>query len=81
MRAACDVLGQRAARGMQVKASGGIRSLEGAVAMLRAGAGRLGTSSGVWIMQEGRRVVAEKETGRPGGGVTRLYTGDSVGGY
>ena len=81
MRAACDVLGQRAARGMQVKASGGIRSLEGAVAMLRAGAGRLGTSSGVWIMQEGRRVVAEKERGRPEGGVTRLYTDDSVGGY
>ena len=81
MRAACDVLGQRAARGMQVKASGGIRSLEGAVAMLRAGAGRLGTSSGVWIMQEGRRVVAEKERGGPGGGATRLYTDDSVGGY
>lgn len=81
MRAACDVLGQRAARGMQVKASGGIRSLEGAVAMLRAGAGRLGTSSGVWIMQEGRRVVAEKGKGRPGGEVTRLYTDDSVGGY
>lgn len=81
MRAACDVLGQRAARGMQVKASGGIRSLEGAVAMLRAGAGRLGTSSGVWIMQEGRRVVAEKGKGRLGGGVTRPYTDDSVGGY
>ena len=81
MRAACDVLGQRAARGMQVKASGGIRSLESAVAMLRAGAGRLGTSSGVRIMQEGRRVVAEKGRGRPGGGVTRLYTDDSVGGY
>ena len=81
MRAACDVLGQRAARGMQVKASGGIRSLEGAVAMLRAGAGRLGTSSGVWIMQEGRMVVAEKERGRPEGGVTRLYADDSVGGY
>ena len=81
MRAACDVLGQRAARGMQVKASGGIRSLESAVAMLRAGAGRLGTSSGVRIMQEGRRVVAEKGRGRPGDGVTRLYTDDSVGGY
>ena len=81
MRAACDMLGQRAARGMQVKASGGIRSLEGAVAMLRAGAGRLGTSSGVGIMQEGRRVVAEKEKGRPEGGVTRLYTDDSVEGY
>lgn len=37
-----------------VKASGGVRSYETAVAMIEAGADRLGTSSGVKIMQEAR---------------------------
>ena len=37
--------------GMGVKASGGIRSLKDAQAMVKAGAVRLGTSSGVAIMQ------------------------------
>jgi len=37
-----------------VKASGGIRTLERALAMLAAGADRLGTSSGVAIMEEAR---------------------------
>ena len=36
---------------MQVKASGGVRSLEDAKAMIDAGATRLGTSSGVSIMK------------------------------
>ncbi|KAF2467204.1 aldolase [Lindgomyces ingoldianus] len=68
-------------RKMQVKASGGIRSLADATKMLEAGATRLGTSSGLWIMQEGRKVVEEKEGRRPGG-VSRLYTDDdSAGGY
>jgi len=35
---------------VKVKASGGVRSLETAVSMLRAGADRLGTSSGVSIV-------------------------------
>jgi len=34
---------------VKVKASGGIRSLEAAISMLRAGADRLGTSSGISI--------------------------------
>jgi deoxyribose-phosphate aldolase len=37
--------------GIQVKASGGIRSLEDAKKMLELGATRLGTSSGVKIIQ------------------------------
>ncbi len=37
-----------------VKASGGIRNLDQALAMLAAGADRLGTSSGVRIMEEAR---------------------------
>ncbi|KAF2643318.1 deoxyribose-phosphate aldolase [Massarina eburnea CBS 473.64] len=70
---------------MEVKASGGIRGLEDARKMLEAGATRLGTSSGVWIMQEGRSVVEQKKKGNEGNndrpGATRLYTDDSVGGY
>ena len=37
--------------GLQVKASGGIRDKEAALAMIEAGAVRLGTSSGVKIVQ------------------------------
>jgi deoxyribose-phosphate aldolase len=40
-------------RDMKVKASGGIRSYEDAVALIKAGADRLGTSAGVTIA-EGR---------------------------
>jgi len=39
------------AHGLQVKASGGIRDKETAIAMLNAGASRLGTSSGVKIIK------------------------------
>ncbi len=42
----------------EVKASGGVRSYEDAVAMVEAGATRIGTSNGVDIM-EGR--VAESD--------------------
>ncbi|MDA8170041.1 MAG: deoxyribose-phosphate aldolase [Nitrospiraceae bacterium] len=35
-----------------IKAAGGIRTLEQALGLMRAGAGRLGTSSGVRIMEE-----------------------------
>jgi deoxyribose-phosphate aldolase len=37
---------------MKVKASGGIRSYHDAIAMLEAGADRIGTSSGVAIVSE-----------------------------
>jgi len=37
---------------MKVKASGGIRSYHDAIAMLEAGADRIGTSSGVAIVAE-----------------------------
>ena len=39
-------------RGIQVKASGGVRSLVDSQRMMQAGATRLGTSSGVAIMNE-----------------------------
>lgn len=69
-------------RQMQVKASGGVRSLEDAVKMLEAGATRLGTSSGLWIMQQARAKVEEGKEGSERPAATRLYTDDSVaGGY
>jgi len=40
------------ARGMKVKAAGGIRTLESALAMIRAGADRLGCSSSMQIVQQ-----------------------------
>jgi len=48
------VVGDRAG----VKAAGGIRTLDDAVRMVRAGATRLGTSSGVAILEEAKRVRA-----------------------
>lgn len=69
-------------RKMAVKASGGVRSLEDAVKMLEAGATRLGTSSGLWIMQQAREKVEQAGSGKGGEkpGMTRLYTDDSEGG-
>lgn len=72
-------------RQMRVKASGGVRSLEDAVKMLEAGATRLGTSSGLWIMQQAREKIEQGKDGKGGDRpvATRLYTDDSVqgGGY
>ena len=48
VRLMCSVVGTE----IGVKASGGIRSLEQALAMLEAGATRLGTSSGVAIVEQ-----------------------------
>lgn len=69
---------------MRVKASGGIRTLQDAVGMLEAGAERLGTSGGVWIVKEGREmseqggVVKEVSGGGQSGSrpglTTRLFT-------
>jgi len=41
-----------------VKASGGVRSLQDAIAMLDAGATRLGTSGSATILGELRRIAA-----------------------
>ncbi|NOS99524.1 MAG: deoxyribose-phosphate aldolase [Phycisphaerales bacterium] len=48
----------RCAAPLKVKASGGIRDLNAALAMLDAGAARIGTSSAVAIVDESRRHVA-----------------------
>jgi deoxyribose-phosphate aldolase len=42
--------------GIQIKASGGIRSYKEALTLLQAGASRIGTSSGAAIVEESRRL-------------------------
>lgn len=84
MRAACDYLADQRTDGhrMKVKASGGVRTVEDAVAMLQAGASRLGTSGGVWIVREGKESVARQASPVQDGGrrgsrpnmTTRLFT-------
>ncbi|MCJ1319058.1 hypothetical protein MMC15_004391 [Xylographa vitiligo] len=59
------VVGAVAGERVQVKASGGVRTLEACGRMVAAGARRIGTSSGVAIMEEGKGLVRE---GSPGTG-------------
>ncbi len=44
---------------IKVKAAGGIRSLDSALAMIEAGAERIGTSAGVAIVEELKKRKAE----------------------
>jgi len=86
MAACCEKLAQGSRNGkkMRVKASGGIRTIDDAVKMLQAGASRLGTSGGVWILKEAREKRERSETppsargggnGSPRPGLTtRLFT-------
>jgi len=85
MAACCEKLavGNASGRKMQVKASGGIRTIEDATKMLEAGASRLGTSGGVWIVKEGHESVeygGSPSSGSETGGIvrpgleTRLFT-------
>lgn len=46
---------------LNIKASGGIKNLKNALDMIKAGATRIGTSSGVQIMEEALRISASKE--------------------
>ncbi|MCJ1431565.1 hypothetical protein MMC27_000919 [Xylographa pallens] len=59
------VVGAVAGERVQVKASGGVRTLEACGRMIEAGAGRIGTSSGVALMEAGKELVVE---GRAGSG-------------
>ncbi len=56
------VLGNRA----RIKAAGGIRTLDAALAMIQAGAARLGTSSGVQILQQALGASASAAAERSG---------------
>ena len=52
---AVSLMKQNCAEGVLVKASGGIRSYEAAMEMIEAGADRLGTSSGIAIMEGAKK--------------------------
>lgn len=45
---------------LNIKASGGVKNLKNALDMIKAGATRIGTSSGVQIMEEALRISASK---------------------
>ncbi len=47
-----ELLSKRAAVRIGVKASGGIKTLDEALSMIRAGAARIGTSAGIGILEE-----------------------------
>ena len=68
---------------MRVKASGGIKTVGDCVTMLEAGAERIGTSNGVWIMGEAHALMDEithqagkdgSQAQRPSVALTRLFT-------
>ena len=67
---------------MKVKASGGVKTVNECVAMMEAGAERIGTSSGVWIMGEGKSMLEEvthdagdgRSIQRPAASLTRILS-------
>lgn len=68
---------------MRVKASGGIKTVRDCVIMLEAGAERIGTSNGVWIMEEANALIDEvthqagkdgNQGRRPSVTLSRLFT-------
>jgi deoxyribose-phosphate aldolase len=52
-----DLMNRVVGPGVKVKAAGGIRDLESAYAMIRAGATRLGASAGVHIVEEAKAAL------------------------
>lgn len=66
---------------LKVKASGGIKTVRDCIAMMEAGADRIGTSNSVWIMEEAKTLVNQltHEAGgngfdrRPSVPTTRLF--------
>ena len=63
-RVKADIAGKTPNSFVKVKASGGIRDLETAFQMLQVGASRLGTSSGVKIIEEWREGIRSKKIKR-----------------
>lgn len=67
---------------MKVKASGGVKTVEDCIGMMEAGASRIGTSNGVWIMEEAKTLIDQltHEAGGNGAGrrpsvqTTRLFS-------
>lgn len=68
---------------LRVKASGGIKTINECVSMMEAGAERIGTSNGVWIMNEAKSLVDElthvagdthRRGQRPASSLTRTFS-------
>ena len=61
---------------MKVKASGGVKTVRDAIRMMEAGAERIGTSNGVYIMSEARELCENitHDAGREPVGMTRMWT-------
>ncbi len=68
---------------MKVKASGGVKTVNECVVMMEAGAERIGTSNGVWIMEEAKSLLEQvtHEAGQGGSkgqkplaSLTRLFS-------
>ena len=67
---------------LKVKASGGVKTVKDCVEMMEAGADRIGTSNGVWIMEEAKALLDQltHEAGgngagrRPSAQITRLFS-------
>lgn len=73
---------------MRIKASGGIKTLGDCVTMLEAGAERIGTSKGVWIMEEANALMDEvthqagtdgSHAQRPSVNFSRIFTDSLMG--
>ena len=61
---------------MKVKASGGVKTVRDAVRMMEAGAERIGTSNGVYIMSEASEMLENitHDIGQESAGITRMWT-------
>ncbi|CAF9925694.1 MAG: hypothetical protein ALECFALPRED_003203 [Alectoria fallacina] len=68
---------------MKVKASGGVKTINECVVMMEAGAERIGTSNGVWIMEEAKSLLeqvthaagsGEPKGQRPAASLTRMFS-------
>ncbi|KAL8878323.1 MAG: hypothetical protein Q9192_008476, partial [Flavoplaca navasiana] len=69
---------------MKVKASGGVKTVNECVSMMEAGAERIGTSNGVWIMKEALALLEDtthaaggnqdRQNSRPSDSLTRMFS-------
>ena len=68
---------------LKVKASGGVKTVNECVAMMEAGAERIGTSNGVWIMKEAQTLLEDvthavgdkgRKNSRPSDSLTRMFS-------
>ncbi|KAL8853424.1 MAG: hypothetical protein Q9221_001741 [Calogaya cf. arnoldii] len=68
---------------IKVKASGGVKTVNECVSMMEAGAERIGTSNGVWIMKEALALLEDtthaagshdRKNSRPSDSLTRMFS-------